>query len=119
MSRNDEVLAKLVQPVTREVDLGHYSEQLKGESLTINLNVPHVVEIMREREGQFDFDTARGVVAALLETTPERLAKLGDELVIWIYNEGLEMYTEYHKSYRKNLNGGSEPAPTSTPSESR
>ncbi|MGB8644048.1 MAG: hypothetical protein WCF84_02335 [Anaerolineae bacterium] len=129
-----DALVALAEPETRPLDLGGYAAQLKGQIVPVRVNAPGVIEAYNRGRGRTvktDYDNAgqathtettytpdptgaeyeryRAAVCVLYNQPLAAVSKLDDNLLLWLFNQGWELYTAYHEELQKNSASGSEP----------
>jgi hypothetical protein len=100
MTDNGTKIASLIQTQTRPLDLGGYAEEMAGTELTVWVNAPGIIELLWKREAG-DYAILRKVVEILFDFTPEQVARFDDNFMLWLFERGSAMYTEYHASLKK------------------
>jgi hypothetical protein len=131
MTDNFELIADLMRPETKELDLGGYAKSKAGTMLTVQVNAVGVEYIYwgRARIVHQELDSSgkvsaidtrydaepldaevkrrRKVVEVLFGMSADKVAAIQDDLLGWLYNEGWRTYTEYHAERRNFLAPGS------------
>lgn len=111
---NLELLERQLAKVRRPVDLGEFADELKGNVYECWVNAPHIIELVQqEGTGAMDYAVRRKVVAILFDFPLEKVERLDDAVMLWLYAEGLTQYNVFHDSMKKKLSPAS--TPTSTP----
>ncbi len=99
---------------TRSVDLGGFKETLKGQTLSVWVNAPAVLDpVIQDRERCFRYEQRCEVVSILFELPREYVGGLDDVFMTWLYWQGAEQYNKYHDELKNSLGGS---APTTIPS---
>ena len=112
MALNDDLVLLMTKKVTRDLDLGEYSESFRGSVAQIVVNAPTILEQLSDNavglpDGDSRKDRSRRMVVALLLDQPlERVAQLDDLLVSWLFAKGLALYNKYHDELLKKAPGG-------------
>lgn len=121
MSSNLDVLNELAafEKVTRDIDLGEYSEKYKGRILTCWVNAPAVLDSMLTRYLELDenrerqnYNDCRAALSVMLELPRETVNRLDDRLMLWLFNKCMELYREYGDFLAINGKDSSEPGVT-------
>lgn len=129
---NFALIEDLLAPETRTLDLGEYAKAKAGQLLTVHVNANGVEEAISRNVEHQTFDASgkvietfyspetsaqkfarfRKVVSILFNLTPEGAARLNDDLLQWLFMQGMELYHAYHKERRDFLPENSTPTIT-------
>ncbi len=100
--------------VTRRLDLGGFAEALKGQTVSVWVNAPAVLDAaISDRDQAFVYQHRCEVVSILFELPLEYAQGLDDVFMTWLYWQGVDQYHAYHDELKNSLGGC---APTSIPS---
>jgi len=110
---NKVALEKLVAPARREIDLGDYSNSLKGEKLTLWVNAPQADEQqsyypiradarVSASELQQRADEMRAYVGIVYELDKEFVGKFSADLLLFLNNVAVKESNAYYAELRKN-----------------
>ena len=99
---NLDLITPLLARETRPLDLGGYADAYAGNLLQVNVNAPGVVELAAKVDRNVnDLSVVRATIGALFDLPMDKVSQLDDSFVIWLYSEGLRIYTEYHDALKK------------------
>jgi len=123
---NQDVLTRFAAKELRDLDLSQYGSKYQGQVLKIWVNCPAIIQAQLggraysvtegtdaqgqvQREIQYaeeppdrEFARKRKTAGLLYEMAPDFVDKLDDNLVEFLWTEGVRMYREYHEELRKN-----------------
>jgi hypothetical protein len=131
-ANNFDLISDLLAPETRTLDLGGYTKSKAGQLLTVNVSASGVEEALtRKVIGQtFDekgniasvtyaeesiserWERIRKVVAILFDLPLDKVRQFNDDLLQWLFAEGMAVYRAYYAERHDFLANDSTPTTT-------
>lgn len=91
------VLAKQFKPL----DFGGYVAECAGQNFQVWVNPPGVFDDYVNASETRDMDRWRRIVSILFEIPLVEVNGMDDELVSWLFTEGISRYQEFHTELKK------------------
>ena len=87
----------------RAVDLAGYADKYAGQTLQCWVNPPALLEEYLDEDEVNSVDVARRrkAVSILFELPLEHVSALDDQLMLWLFVRGTELYRDYHDELLK------------------